>query len=119
MSIKENNEKYSTIATITIGGAVKYTDKIEITYSGYNFKGMAEEYIDANDYENAKLYLIKALEKGVSKNQTGEIYKLLGIIHQEEGESEEAIEYYEKALETYPKINGVKSRVKKLKRERR
>lgn len=115
-SIKENNEKYSTIATITIDGELKYTDKIEITYSGYDHKAIAEEYIDAKDYEKAKSQLIKALEKGVSENQTGEIYKLLGIIHQEEGENEEAIEYYEKALETYPKISGVKSRLKKLKK---
>jgi len=119
VSIKENNEKYSAIATITIGGELKYTDKIEITYSGYDFKAIAEEYVDAKDYENAKSQLIKALEKGVSENQTGEIYKHLGIIHQEEGENEEAIDYYEKALEAYPKISGVKSRLKKLKRERR
>lgn len=118
VSIKENNEKYSTIATITIGGKLEYTDKIEITYSGYDHKAIAEEYIDAKDYEKAKSQFIKALEKGVSENQTAEIYKLLGIIHQEEGENEKAIEYYEKALETYPKISGVKSRLKKLKNER-
>ena len=118
VSIKENNEKYSTIATITIGGKLEYTDKIEVTYSGYDHKAIAEKYMDIKDYKTAKLQLIKALEKGVSKNQTGENYKLLGIIHQEEGENEEAIEYYEKALETYPKISGVKSRLNKLKRDK-
>ena len=109
----------SLIATITIKGELKYTDNIEITYSGYDHKAKAEGYIDVGDYGNAKSQLNKALEKGVSKNQTGEIYKLLGIIHQKEGENEKAIECYEKALDTYPKISGVKSRLKKLNKKKK
>ena len=66
----------------------------------YRYTGLY--YLEADNYETAKTWLFKALELSSYFNLSSiksKIYVDLGVIHRQIGQSQEALDFYSKALE--------------------